>query len=267
MTTTIATEKIYVRDAGDGPNVMMLHGIGGSSESFTPQFDELAGELRMLAWDAPGYARSADPDRENTLDDYADIVAALIVERCGDAGVHLLGMSWGGVIATRVALRHPALVRSLALGSSTVGSAASEESAAAMRARVGHLTELGPAEFARARAPKLLSAQSTPDEVAGAVDLMGRSIRLAGYSAAAASMAATDHTTDLARITVPTLVLCGDEDTITGLPASQKLAGGIGGAVIVTVHGAGHLANQERPEAFNAWFHSFVLIAEQLRNH
>ncbi|MFF1555559.1 alpha/beta fold hydrolase [Rhodococcus erythropolis] len=265
--TTVATGDIYVREAGEGPNVMMLHGIGGSSETFSPQFDELAGELRMLAWDAPGYARSADPDREHTLDDYADHVAALIAERCGDGGAHLLGMSWGGVIATRVALRHPAAVRSLVLGSSTVGSGATENGAEAMRARVEHLADVGVDEYARTRAPKLLSAHAGPDETRRAVELMRESIRLAGYRGAAASMAATDHTHQLADITVPTLVLCGDEDTITGRPASQVLAGGISGAVFVTIHGAGHLANQERPQAFNAWFQSFVSIAEQLHNH
>ncbi|MDZ7911965.1 MAG: alpha/beta fold hydrolase [Rhodococcus sp. (in: high G+C Gram-positive bacteria)] len=264
---TMPLAKLHIRDEGTGPAVMMLHGIGGSSDSFAPQFEELAGELRMLAWDAPGYARSADPDHENTLDDYADLVAAAITERCGERGAHLLGMSWGGVIATRVALRHPELVRSLVLGSSTVGSGATEEGATGMRARVDQLNTLGAVAFAQARAPKLLSAHAGPEEIQSAVDLMGRSIRPTGYSGAAASMAATDHTSVLDRIKVPTLVLCGDEDTITGMPASQKLAGGIESAVFVTVNGAGHLANQERPQAFNAWFYSFVFIAEQLRNH
>lgn len=260
-------ENIYVRDEGIGPAVMMLHGIGGNSESFAPQFDELAGELRMMAWDAPGYAKSADPDSAIDLDGYADLVASIITERCGDRGAHLLGMSWGGVIATRVALRHPQLVRSLALGSSTVGSGATADGAAAMLARVVSLEELGSDGFAQARAPKLISGQADPPDVRDAVDLMARSVRIPGYTRAAASMAATDHTSVLAEIAIPTLVLCGDEDSVTGPSASQKLAGGISGAVFVTVHGAGHLANQERPQAFNAWFHSFVFIAEQLRNH
>lgn len=96
---------------------------------------------------------------------------------------------------------------------------------------------------------------------------MAASIRLPGYGYAADSMAATDHTADLAKIDIPTLVLSGDEDTVTGIPASQVLAGGIPGAVFVTVRGAGHLANQERPDAFNAWVESFIFITERLRNH
>ncbi|UGT56009.1 alpha/beta fold hydrolase [Nocardia asteroides] len=258
---------LHVTDLGTGPAVLMLHGIGGSADSFAPQFAELAGRLRLLAWDAPGYARSADPAAPLTLDDYADTAAAVIRERCGATGAHLLGMSWGGVVATRLALRHPELVRSLVLGSSTVGSGASADGAAAMRARADELATLGPAEFAARRAPKLLSDKATPDEVDAAVAAMAAVIRLAGYRGAAESMAATDHTADLAGIDIPSLILCGDADTVTGLPAGQVLAGGIPGAVFVTVHGAGHLANQERPAAFNAWFESFVHITERLHNH
>ena len=48
---------LHVTDIGAGPDVVLLHGIGGSADSFAPQFASLRGELRMLAWDAPGYAR------------------------------------------------------------------------------------------------------------------------------------------------------------------------------------------------------------------
>lgn len=243
---------------------MLLHGIGGSADTFAPQFADCADRLRLLAWDAPGYARSADPATPLTLDDYADLVAGLIRDRCRN-GAHLLGMSWGGVIATRVAMRHPELLRSLILGSSTVGSGATEEGAAAMLARADELEADGAAAFAARRAPKVLSPQADPDRVQAVAAAMAASIRPAGYRSAAAAMAATDHTADLPRIDTPTLVLCGDLDTVTGEAASQVLAGGIPGAVFVTLRGAGHLANQERPEAFDAWAESFVQITERLR--
>lgn len=255
---------LYVTEAGTGPDLMLLHGIGGSADTFAPQFADWTDRLRLLAWDAPGYARSADPAVPLHMDDYADLVAGIISERCR-GGAHLLGMSWGGVIATRVALRHPESVRSLILGSSTVGSGAGDTGAAAMRARADELDAEGAAAFASRRAPKVLSAQADPDLVRTVAAAMAASIRPAGYRSAAAAMAATDHTADLPRIDVPTLVLCGDRDTITGPAASQALAGGIPGAVFVTLRGAGHLANQERPEAFGAWAESFVQITERLR--
>ena len=257
---------LHITDIGTGPDVVLLHGIGGSADSFAPQFASLRDSMRMLAWDAPGYARSTDPEAPLSMSDYADLVADLIRDRCRN-GAHVLGMSWGGVIATRLALRHPGIVRSLVLGASTVGSATTPHGALAMRERATELAELGPAAFAAKRAPKLLSPNASPELVATAVDTMATAIRVPGYSSAAQAMAATDHTPDLRHIDVPTLVLCGDADDVTGPSASQALAGGIPGAVFVTVRGAGHLANQERPEAFDAWAESFISITERLRNH
>ncbi|MDT2004662.1 alpha/beta fold hydrolase [Rhodococcus opacus] len=257
----------HVVESGSGPALLMLHGIGGSADSFAPQFDELAGSLRLIAWDAPGYGRSEDPGRPFDLDDYADAAADVIRDRCGDAGAHVLGMSWGGVIATRLAMRHPGLVRSLLLGSSTVGSGADDDAADRMRARAATLEKDGTEAFAAERAPRLLSASAGDEVVAKATAIMASSIRLPGYGYAAESMAATDHTADLPKIDIPTLVLSGDEDGVTGVPASQVLAGGIPGAVFVTIRGAGHLANQERLEAFDAWVESFIHITERLRNH
>jgi 3-oxoadipate enol-lactonase len=257
----------YAVDYGTGPAVLMLHGIGGSSDSFAPQIAGLGDTLRVIAWDAPGYARSEDPVRELDLDDYADTAAELIREKCADTGAHVLGMSWGGVIATRLALRHPELVRSLVLGASTVGSGADPDSAAAMRSRTSDLERSGPQDFAIRRAPRLLSPDAPADLVRRATGVMAEAVRLPGYGFAAESMAATDHTDDLEKIDVPTLVLCGDADTVTGIPASQVLAGGIPGAVFVTLRGAGHLANQEQADAFNAWTESFVQITERLCTH
>ncbi|WP_038170548.1 alpha/beta fold hydrolase [Tomitella biformata] len=256
--------SIHVDDAGAGMPIFMLHGIGGSADTFAPQFAGMT-DLRVLAWDAPGYGRSADPAGPMSLDDYADVAAAIIRERCGDGGAHVLGMSWGGVIATRLALKHPGLTRSLILGGASVGSGATEAGSAAMRNRAAELADLGPAAFAAKRAPRLIAPDSTAEQVAAATRLMAESIRLPGYGHAAESMAATDHTADLAKIACPALALCGDLDAVTGVDASQALAGGIPNGVFVTIRGGGHLVNQECPDAFNAWTESFVQISERLR--
>ena len=63
---------VHVVDEGTGPAVLCLHGIGSSSAAFRPQVDELAGELRLLAWDAPGYGKSEDPETAPGLDGFAD---------------------------------------------------------------------------------------------------------------------------------------------------------------------------------------------------
>lgn len=267
MTTTALDVAVHVTDTGpaDGsvPTVLCLHGIGSSSAAFAPQADALAGELRLLAWDAPGYAASPDPEQPLDLDGYADAAAAVVRERA-DGPVHILGVSWGGVIAIRLALRHPDLVRSLVLADSSRGSGQTSEQAAVMRGRATELERVGAERFAAARGPRLVTASAAPELVDRVVATMRDAVRLPGYAHAAASMADTDLTAELSAVRTPTLVLCGDGDTVTGIPESQALAGGIPDAVFVTLRGAGHLANQEAPEAFNAWLSAFVHIIERL---
>ncbi|MDA4885349.1 alpha/beta fold hydrolase [Streptomyces sp. MS2A] len=258
---------LHLAETGDaGPLVLCLHGIGSSSAAFAPQTGALAAAgHRVVVWDAPGYGRSADPDGDLTLDDYADTAAAVIRARAADA--HVVGVSWGGVIALRLATRHPELVASLTVADSTPGSGTSPEKAAAMRARVPELERLGPRAFAEERGPRLLSPDAPPELVRRVVDTMADSIRTPGYRQAAESMAATDLRGELADVTAPTLVLCGDQDRITGPDASQVLAGGLHRTAYVIVKDAGHLANQERPEHFNAWLLSHLHIVTDTRNH
>lgn len=64
-------------------------------------------------------------------------------------------------------------------------------------------------------------------------------------------MADTDHRDSLSSISVPTLVICGEEDRVTPPKLSAELQEGIPNATLAHVKDAGHLANQERPEAFN----------------
>lgn len=254
---------VHVVEAGSGPTVLCLHGIGSGAAAFEPQIDELAGDLRFLAWDAPGYGKSEDPEAALDLDGFADAAARVAVERA-DGPVHVLGVSWGGVVATRLAQRHPDLVRSLVLADSSRGSGQRPEQAAAMRARAQELRIRGAAAFAAGRAGRLVSAHAPDELVQRVTRTMAESVRLPGYGYAADSMASTDLTAELATLQTPTLVLCGSEDTVTGPEESQALAGGIEDAVFVTLRGAGHLANQESPESFNAWLSSFIHIIERL---
>ncbi|MFE2183517.1 alpha/beta fold hydrolase [Streptomyces sp. NPDC059455] len=264
MTYDIA--GLHLEKAGDtGPLLLCLHGIGSSSAAFAPQLAELSARTRILAWDAPGYAKSADPEGPLDLDDYADTAAALIRRHGGTGGIaQVLGVSWGGVIALRLAARHPGLVSGLVVADSSRGSGTDLRRAAAMRRRATELAELGPRAFAEARAPRLVSEAAPSELVRRVTDTMAAAVRNPGYGYAAESMAATDLGPELASITAPTLVLCGDRDKVTGIEASQSIAGTIHKSAFVVLDGAGHLANQERPQAFNAWVLSHLRITARI---
>ncbi|MDQ8703061.1 alpha/beta fold hydrolase [Streptomyces sp. LHD-70] len=256
---------VHLEEAGtDGPLLFCLHGIGSSSAAFAPQLDALSAYARVVAWDAPGYAKSPDPDGELDLDGFADAAAEAI--RSYGEPAHVLGVSWGGVIALRLAARHPELVASLIVADSSAGSGTDPEKAAGMRARATELAELGPRAFAAQRGPRLVSPDAPAELVQRVVDTMSCAVRLPGYGHAAASMAAADLRPELSAVTAPTLVVCGDRDTVTGVEASQVLAGGLHKCAYVIVKDAGHLANQEQPERFNAWVLSHLHIVTNQRS-
>jgi pimeloyl-ACP methyl ester carboxylesterase len=201
----------------------------------------------------------ADPSAE-PADRYARIAVDLL-RGLGHSRAHVVGVSWGGVIATRMALRYPEMLRSLTLMDSSRGSGRTAAGRAGMLRRVDDLAEMGADAFARSRGPNLL-APDAPVAVAERVIATMARVRLTGYQGAAEMMAATDHSADLGRISVPTLVLVGEHDRVTGVPESRALAEGIPGARFVVVPGGGHAVHQENPSAVNAELRRFLTEIE-----
>lgn len=226
--------------------VLLLHGIGGSAHSCTDVAQRLAERgVRALAWDAPGYGRSRDPFGDVDLVDR--LTGSITALRLGT--IDLVGTSWGGVIATCLSHRRPELVRSLVLADSTRGSATDPAKAAAMRARVTELENLGPEQFAARRAGRLVSPHAQ-DAVAVRVRQQMARVRVPGYRVAAEFMAGTDTGEILPRVTAPTLVIVGEDDVVTGVPESRLLAERIPGARLTILPRAGHAAITEVPGEF-----------------
>lgn len=250
------------RDEGVGTLLVCLHGISSSSASFAAQFAELADTHRVVAWDAPGYGESPDPPGPMELTGYADAAAGLVKE-LGERA-HVFGTSWGGTVALQLALDYPELCRSLILVGASRGGGREPQAADAMRGRVAALAEQGAARFAAEHARRLLSPHADDGLVEQVRTVMAGALREPGYGWAVHAMADADLTAHLAEVSVPTLILCGEEDDVTGPQESLSLANAIPDAVYVSVTGAGHLAHQERPDSVNAWTASYLQIIERL---
>ncbi|SRR5579884_935030 len=250
--------RIHYERAGRGPLLVALHGIGGSARSWRHQLDGLADDFTVVAWDARGYGGSSDPDRELTIDDYADDVAALL-DHLDAPRAHLLGISWGGVIALAAYRRHPARVETLLLADTYRGGGTlpEPERSARLARRLAVTEGLTPAELARQRTPALFTAGVDAATRAEAEAIMA-AIHPAGYRQAAIALAHADESAVLPRIAVPTLVLSGDQDGVLPLPESETLARAIPGAQLVVIPNAGHASNQEQPAAFNAAVRAFL---------
>lgn len=240
----------------DSTPLLFLHGIGSSSRSFLSQLLHWTDRRMAMAWDAPGYGRSILATKRMTMTRYAEAVRGLVSHMAAER-VHLVGVSFGGVIATRVALDHPEMLESLVLADTTVGSGSDPKRAAAMLSRPAGLADMGAMAFAQERAPRLLSAEA-PASLVERVTREMAEVPLDAYRAAAVAMAETDHTRLLADIAVPTLILVGEKDAITPVEDAERLHSAISGSQLRVVPGAGHLANRERPSEFNAEIDRFI---------
>ena len=99
---------------GSGPPLVLLHGAMQDSRAWRPQFAGLRDEFTIVAWDAPGCGRSADPPETWRFPDYADCLSALISALSLVAPI-VGGLSWGGTLALEHQHRHPGVASALVL--------------------------------------------------------------------------------------------------------------------------------------------------------
>jgi 3-oxoadipate enol-lactonase len=240
------------REAGSGPLVLFLHGLGMTRTGFDPQLAELRDSYRCVAWDMPGYGASPPAPSELSFPLLADAVAGLI-DALGESSAHLAGLSLGGQIALHAALRHPDRLRSLVLLDSSPAFGLDGTDAEVWKRRRLHLLDSGetPASMAE---PVLRSvmAPGVDDRAVAAIAASMARISAAGLRAAIDCLPSHDVRARLGEIAAPTLVLVGERDTETPLSYAEMLVAGIPGAELRVIPGAGHISSAEAPEAVNA---------------
>ena len=256
--TSLGGQRLHYVREGSGPTLLLLHGIGSNSRSFRHQLADLSDGCLVVAWDMPGYGQSDDPPQPFSMADLADAAASLL-DDLGTPSAHVLGHSFGGVVAQMLVHRHRDRVASLVLADTNPGggSLPEPERSARMRQRLDAIANQTPREIAEARAPALVSAAASPRLLAELTDIMAE-IRPGGYAAAAVALGTTDLTDRLADVRVPTLVVCGELDQVTPPDTSRLLAQRIPDARLAIIPGAGHASNQERPAEFNSVVRAFL---------
>ena len=252
----VATDKgrigLVERGEGVATPLVLLHGVGSDKGVWAPQLAAFAAERRTLAFDYPGYGES-DFMPDATRDDYARAILAAL-DALGIGRAHICGLSLGGVVAIALHALAPARCASLILADSFAvhpdGQAIHDRSVDASRS-------IGMRALAEARVDSLIGLLASPAIRAEVVETMSR-IDPAAYALGARAVWLADQVERARAIDVPTLVLVGDEDRITPPALSRQLAELVPGARMVTIEGAGHLANLEQPAAFNRAVESFL---------
>ena len=197
--------------------------------------------------------------RQHSIDDYAgDVIDLLDALHIHDAVVG--GLSMGGYVAFAL-LRHASrYVRGLILAD-TKAQADTPEGVEGRKRMIELVGAKGPAAVADEMLPKLLgetTRRTRPAVVEQVRSLATSSSAEAIAGALRALMTRPDSTPQLASIHVPTLIVVGDEDTVTPPSAAAEMHRAIAGSELVTIPEAGHLTNLEQPDAFDAALARFL---------
>jgi pimeloyl-ACP methyl ester carboxylesterase len=250
---------VSYREAGTGPALALLHGIGNQSGSWTLQLTALGARFRTIAWDAPGYGGSDRlPAEAPTAADYAGALAALL-DSLGVARAVLVGSSFGALVAGAFAASRPERTAGLLLlnPAGGYGLADPKERAERLATRLARLTRLGPEGMAMEPSPGMLSATASDEARAIAAWSTAR-IRPDGYTQAARTLADGRLVEDAARYAGPALVVAGSADTITPPAGCERIARAYPRAAYRLLDGPGHLSYLDAPATVNALIADFA---------
>lgn len=247
----IRTDRLsmFTVQAGKGPSVVLIHGLGWDSSLWYPTITQFAPGHRVIAADTRGHGETDKPDGSYTIAGFAADWAALL-DRLHITQACIVGLSQGGMIAQALALARPDLVSRLVLAATACRShpAARDN----MEARIAALADAGPEAAARVAADSIFSPAwraANPADLARFIAWRC----LAPAAPLTAAMRAVydfDLSQDLPSLAVPTLVLSGTADTLTKPDAQQEIANLIPGAGLHSIEGAGHMIPVEAQGQF-----------------
>ena len=247
------------REFGEGDPVVLLHAFPLDSRMFEPQAQALAGLKRFITPDYPGFGRSPRAPAQPDVRYYAEGVRGLL-DRLELERVVLGGFSMGGYVAFECLRLFPERVSGLILAN-TRAEPDSEDTKENRREMARRVAEEGVGVLIELQMKRLLSPNTLKnnERVVEKVRAMILESNPNGVVAALGAMRERpDSAPLLGKIEVPTLVIGGEEDGISSPEVMGAMAEQIPNSRHVNLPGAGHLANLEAPEGFNAALKEFL---------
>ena len=223
------------------PPLVLIHGLGGSLESWAPLLDALP-DRDIVMVDCPGVGRSERPALPMRAPAIADCIAGAVGE-LGVQHAEVLGFSLGGVVAQEIARRHPPLVRRLVLVSTICGIFVQPARLKVLGALLSS-KRYRDRSAARRQIPLLAGGRTARDPAVLAAVLdqrEGHPPSRIGYRYQQLAVLGWTSFRWLPKLRVPTLVLHGECDPVVRVVNARLLATRIPGAEMVVVSGAGHM--------------------------
>jgi 3-oxoadipate enol-lactonase len=240
-----------------GPVITMSNSLASNLSMWEPQMPVLTSRYRVLRYDTRGHGETEATAGPYSLDELSEDVRALL-RALGITRTHFIGLSMGGMIGQIIAIKYPQMLQSLVLCDTM--SRVPTEAKPMWDDRI-HTAETGGME--PLVEPTLArwfteSFRQKGSPVLDQVRTMIRNTPPRGYTGCCHAIAALNLTDHLKAITLPTLIIVGEDDPATPVAASHVIHEQIRGSELVILKSAAHLSNLEQPEAFNQALTAFL---------
>jgi pimeloyl-ACP methyl ester carboxylesterase len=251
-------ERLAIEIDGDGEPVVMIHGLGGTTNTFTPLLGAFA-RNRRVRFDLPGSGRSSRVEGPLSIATFVQavvkVMAAAKIEKA-----HVVGHSMGTIVATHFAANEPNAVRSLALFGPLL--APPDQARANIKARAGRARQEGMQGIADALVQASTSSETKQKRHAAVAfvreSLMGQDPD--GYARSCEALAEM-QAADTSRIGCPTLLVTGDDDVVSPPQSVRMMGQKIAGSRVEVLRGCGHWTPVEKPDECIALLKQFYATA------
>jgi len=244
---------------GDGPPVVFLHPFPAHHEFWTPVAEELSSHYRLILPDLRGHGESEVGEGPATMAKHAADLARVMNDAQADRAP-LIGVSIGGYILFEFWRRHRNRVAALGL-CNTKAPADNAEGRAGRLQAANDVLERGTEPFLQSMVPRLLgktTREARPDFVDGALRMM-RQMSPEDIAQVQRGMAERpDSVETLKTINVPSLLVTGDEDILTGINEAELMRQYISGSHLRVIQKAGHYSPWEQPPEASRLLRQFL---------
>lgn len=252
--------SVYCVGDSTKPSLVFLHGFPFDATLWNAQIEALSDDYYCVAYDIRGLGNSSVENTpftmESFIDDLEEVMEVLALQK-----PIVCGFSMGGYIALRAVERFESKFSALIL-CDTISHADSNEGKLKRAAAIKAINTKGLAPFVEGFVDICFGKEFKEHSQDVLVQLKAqmKQCNPLGVKASLVAMAArTDTTENLSKITLPTLVCCGEDDAITPLEVVKKMAQSIHGAHFVSIPKSGHVAPMENPEALNRAIKAFLV--------